>query len=303
MKKNNSNILWTLACALVFILLLINDQHIRKERQTQEDLGHSESSYSEDFPAKKRIDKARQEEINNIAKRADEKRFMAFLKDKIRQESEKEAAASIDYVKDLKKDHPQVKGRIIIKGTSIDFPVVQGDDNDFYLDHDYDNSYYINGGVFIDHLHQADFSEQNTVIYGHNVRSGYIFHDLDKFRDKDFINKYSEIIIDTPLARRTFEIVGAMDVHVDADYRYNFYDEEEFEDYLKLLSENNILEDRPLPTIDDKLITLSTCSDFNDRYAIVAVEKKEAYVNKKDFDYEKAATSLGKRGGHEISIY
>lgn len=303
MKKNQSNILRTLACALLFILLLINDQQIRKDKKAQENIEHIEDLKPRKVHSIKKIDRAREEEINKIIKTADEKRFIDFLKDKIIQESNAEAEAGVNHVKELEKTYPQVKGRIIIEGTSIDFPVVQGDDNDFYLDHDYDNSYYINGGVFIDHLHQADFSEQNTVIYGHNVRTGYIFNDLNKFRDKDFIKEHSEIIIDTPLARRTFEIVAAMDVHVDADYRYNFYDEEEFEAYLKLISENNILEDRPLPTMDDKLITLSTCSDINDRYAIVAVEKKEAYVNKKDFDYKKATTALSKRGAQEISIY
>ena len=297
MKKNYSNILWALAFVLLFVFLYKND------RLTQEKIAYYQERNMRHFYSSKRIDKAREEAINNIVKKADEGRLLAFLKNKIREESDAEAAAGVNHVRELQKKYPQVKGRIIVDGTSIDFPVVQGDDNEFYLDHDYDNSYYINGGVFIDHVHQGDFSDQNTVIYGHNVRIGYIFHDLDKFRDKNFIKKHSEIIIDTPLARRVFEVVCAMDVNMDADYRFNFYDDDEFKDYLKLISDNNILENRPLPKKDDKLITLSTCSDLNDRYAIVAVEKKEAYVNKKNFNYRQAVQSLEKRPSQEISIY
>ncbi len=297
MKKNYSNILWALAFVLLFVFLYKND------RLTQEKISYFEEENMRRFYSSNRIDKAREEEIDNIVKKADEGRLMAFLKNKIREESDAEAAAGVNHVRELQKTYPQVKGRIIVDGTSIDFPVVQGEDNEFYLDHDYDGSYYINGGVFIDYVHKGDFSDQNTVIYGHNVRIGYIFHDLDKFRDKNFIKKHSEIIIDTPVARRTFEVICAMDVHVDDDYRFNYYDDDEFEDYLKLISENNILEDRPLPKKDDKILTLSTCSDVRDRYAIVAVEKKEAYVNKKDFNYPRAIASLRKRQGQNISIY
>ncbi len=297
MKKNYSNFLWALAFILLFVFLYKND------RLTQEKIAYYQSENMRNFYSSKRIDMAREEEINNIVKKADEGRLLAFLKNKIKEESAAEATAGVNHVKDLQKKYPQVKGRIIVDGTSIDFPVVQGEDNEFYLDHDYDGSYYINGGVFIDHVHQGDFSDQNTVIYGHNVRIGYIFHDLDKFRDKNFIKKHSEIIIDTPVARRTFEVVCAMDVNVDADYRFNYYDDDEFEDYLKLIRKNNILENRPLPKKDDKLITLSTCSDIKDRYAIVAVEKKEAYVNKKNFNYWQGVHLLAKRPSQDISIY
>ena len=196
-----------------------------------------------------------------------------------------------------------MKGRIIIDGTEIDFPVVQGDDNEFYLDHDYDNSYYINGGVFIDYIHKGDFSDQNTVIYGHNVRIGYIFHDLDKFRDKNFVKNHSEIIIDTPIERKTFDVICAMDVNVDADYRFNYYDDDEFEDYLKLIKENNILEGKPLPKKDDKLLTLSTCSDLNDRFAIVAVETTGKIKKHKNFNHQKEKLLQDKRFSTNTFIY
>ena len=199
----------------------------------------------------------------------------AFLEDKKRKEKERIAMEAVDHVRDLQASYPQVKARIQIEGTDIDFPVVQGKDNDFYLDHHFDNSYYINGSVFIDYIHQPDFSDQNTVLYGHNVRIGYIFNDLNKFRDEDFIKDHSEIIIDTPEKRRVFDVVVAMDIKEDENYRYYEFEDDEFSDYLTLIRENNILKKKPLPGPDDKLLTLSTCSDISDRFAIVAVEREE----------------------------
>ena len=297
MKKNYSYLLWIFAIIAFFSIL----KKTSKVNQAWV-ASYMERIRLEEF-LKSRISKDREEEIKKITRKADDKRIEAFLEGKIIQKKQKESQAAANYVKELAKTYPDVKGRIIIPGTEIDFPVVQGEDNEFYLDHDYDGSYYINGGVFIDYVHHGDFSDQNTVIYGHNVRIGYIFHDLDKFRDKNFAKNHSEIIIDTPVARRTFDVVCAMDVDVDADYRFNYYEDQEFQEYLKLIKENNILENKPLPKRDDKLITLSTCSDIKDRYAIVAVETTGKFERPKDFDFKKELLLKDRRATTDICIY
>ncbi|WP_311491752.1 class B sortase [uncultured Anaerococcus sp.] len=297
MKKNYSYILWIFFLLIFFFTLKKNDEF----NQTWVDSQISKMEL-ERF-CKSRLDEHRVEEINNIISKANEKRMGAFLEGTYRQKIEEESQKAANYVKDLAKKYPQVKGRIIIGGTKIDFPIVQGTDNEYYLDHNYKNEYYINGGVFIDHVHKGDFSNDNTVIYGHNVRIGYIFHDLDKFRDKNFIKNHSQIIIDTPLARRVFDVVCAMDLDVDANYRAYSYDGLDFENYLKLIKENNILKDKPLPSRNDKIITLSTCSDFKDRFAIVAIERKDKYVRPKDFDHKKDLLLEDKRATNHIFIY
>lgn len=268
MKK--TNILTIFIIGLSFISLHKVDKstniRISELRSDMEAKNHHEEMMA------KRVD---EEKIEKILKKAEEKRMKAFLEDKKRKEKERIAMEAVDHVRDLQASYPQVKARIQIEGTDIDFPVVQGKDNDFYLDHHFDNSYYINGSVFIDYIHQPDFSDQNTVLYGHNVRIGYIFNDLNKFRDEDFIKDHSEIIIDTPEKRRVFDVVVAMDIKEDENYRYYEFEDDEFSDYLTLIRENNILKKKPLPGPDDKLLTLSTCSDISDRFAIVAVEREE----------------------------
>lgn len=297
MKKNYTYILWIFIFFISFFAMYKTDQFTKARIELlRAELLREEFS-------KTRISKKREKEIQGIAKKLEEKRRVSILEREIKEKFDQEAKAGVDHVNELRKTYPQVKGRIIIEGTKIDFPVVQTDNNDFYLDHDFDNSYYINGGVFIDYVHNGDFSDDNTVIYGHNVRSGFIFNDLNKFRDKDFIKKYSEIIIDTPIERRVFDVVCAMDVNVDANYRAYSYEGLEYENYLKLIRENNILEDKPLPKLDDKIITLSTCSDINDRFAIVAIEKKDKYSKKNDFEKQKNQLLAQKRGYIEYFVY
>lgn len=297
MKKDYSYILWIFFLLVFFFTLKKTNEFNQTWVDSQIAKMELERFY------KSRVDEHRAEEIENIISKANKKRMEAIYEGYLRRKSEGESQKAAKHVKDLAKKYPQVKGRIIIGGTKIDFPVVQGKDNEFYLDHDYDNSYYINGGVFIDYVHKGDFSDQNTVIYGHNVRIGYIFHDLDKFRDKNFVKNHSEIIIDTPIKRRIFDVVCAMDVDVNADYRFNYYDDEEFKAYLKLIKDNNILKGKPLPKRDDKLITLSTCSDVKDRFAIVAIERKDGFVRPKDFAYKIEKLLHDKRFSTDIFIY
>lgn len=297
MKKSYKYILWLFALIIFFLTLKKANEFSQAWNESYLTRLAEEKFY------RSRISKDREEEIRKIVKNKEEKRLVGLLKNRMKNELKESGKESVAHVNELKESYPDIRGRIIIPGTEIDFPIVQGTDNEFYLDHDYDGSYYINGGVFIDHLHNGDFSDQNTVIYGHNVRIGYIFHDLDKFRDKNFVKNHSEIIIDTPKERRTFEVVCAMDVDVDADYRYNYYYEEDFGDYLKLIKENNIIEGKPLPKIEDKLITLSTCSDLNDRFAVVAVETTNKFSQKKGYKKRKNKLLNDKRMTTETLLY
>lgn len=297
MKKNYSYIVWT----LILILFLFTLKKTSEVNQAWNETYLAKIAEEKFF--RSRVSKDREEEIKKIVDKANKKRLTGLLRNKMKSELQEEGKDSIAHVNELKGKFPDIRGRIIVDGTEIDFPVVQGTDNDFYLDHDYDGSYYINGGVFIDYVHSGDFSDQNTVVYGHNVRIGYIFHDLDKFRDKDFAKKHSQIIIDTPIERRTFEVVCAMDVHVDADYRFYEYDDDEFEDYLNLIRENNILEGKPLPKKDDKILTLSTCSDLNDRFAVVAIETTNKPTEKKGYASRKNKLLNDRRMTTDALVY
>ena len=177
-------------------------------------------------------------------------------------------------VKSLKDSYKNVIGRIIIEGTDIDFPIVQGKDNDFYLDHNYKNQYHAFGSVYMDYRNSSDFSDLNTVLYGHNVRSGHVFHDLVKYNDENVVNDQPYIIVDTLNERKIYEIYAVYSTSAYTDYRKPFYEGEALDNFLARINEANKLSKTIEKTDDLSILTLSTCSDEDDRLAIHALEIK-----------------------------
>lgn len=177
-------------------------------------------------------------------------------------------------VKSLNASYKNVIGRIIIEGTDIDFPIVQGKDNDFYLNHNYKNQYHVFGAVYMDYRNSNDFSDLNTVLYGHNVRSGHVFHDLVKYNDENIVNDQPYIIVDTLNERKIYEIYAVYSTSAYTDYRKPFYEGEALDKFLARINEANKLSKTIEKTDDLSILTLSTCSDEDDRLAIHAVEVK-----------------------------
>ncbi|MBU5668698.1 class B sortase [Peptoniphilus sp. MSJ-1] len=169
----------------------------------------------------------------------------------------------------LNKEYNDIIGWIKIDGTDIDFPIVQAKDNDFYLDHNYKGEYHPFGEVFMDARNSYDFSDQNTILYGHNVRSGHIFHDLEKFKEQSFRDNYPDIVLETLDGKKIYEIVAVYPANVNDDYRNPNYDSEEWQVFRKFVEERNLLNNK-LPEENEKILTLSTCSDDKDRLAIHA---------------------------------
>lgn len=177
-------------------------------------------------------------------------------------------------VAQLKKDYPDMVGWIKIEGTSIDFPVVQGKDNDYYLNHTYKGEYHPFGEVFMDKDDKPDYSDQNTVLYGHNVRSGYVFHELEQFKDQSFRDAHPSITIDTVDGKKTYDIVAVYTASAYAPYRKPNYSEAEWEKFRAWVKEKNRLNET-LPGKDAHILTLSTCSDEEDRLVVHAVLRDE----------------------------
>lgn len=186
---------------------------------------------------------------------------------------EKEIEAGREFVESLHKSYPQVIGRILIENLELDFPIVKGNDNSFYLNHDYTGAYHPFGAVFMDARNSKDFTDQNTILYGHNVRSGHVFNSLNKYRDAEYAKENPYIIVDTLEGRLKYKIFAIYDVGVYEDYRSPSYSEDKWNDFLSLIKEKNILKS-PMPDFEDKILTLSTCSDIDDRMTVQAVFEK-----------------------------
>jgi len=192
---------------------------------------------------------------------------------------------------ELWKINTDIYAWIKIPGTNVDYPVLQtsGDDA-FYLDHNYKKEYEFAGSIYSEKLNKKDFSDPNTLLYGHNMLNGTMFRTLHNFRDPDFFAEYPYIYIYLPERTLTYEIFSAYeydDRHIL--YSFDFSDKEVFADYLAYATnptESMMCNRREIEvTADDKIITLSTCLGNIDtsRYLVqgVLIKDEPASVSSK----------------------
>lgn len=176
---------------------------------------------------------------------------------------------------------------IYIPNTNVDYPVLQSRTSDyFYLDHDVYKNYLYAGSIYTEVCNLRNFSDRNTVIYGHNMADGSMFATLHRFEDKDFFDENKYIYIYMPGRKLTYEIVSAYNYdnrHIMNSF--NFDDDEVFQDYIE-----SVMNPRSLVCnvnsgaeldLNSKLITLSTCLNADDegRYLVQGVLVKDERTN------------------------
>lgn len=201
------------------------------------------------------------------------------------EDSEDEEIVRPDY-SDLLKQNSDFIGWIKIDGTNIDFPVVYTPaQEDYYLHRNFNKEYDYGGvpfcGVGSDVVRPSD----NITIYGHHMRSGLMFHDLDKYREKEFYNKHKEILFDTIYRWSNYEVVSVYLTDVNPGcfeyWKYTDCTEEEFNEYKNYFTNHALYKTDLIDSVeyDDKLISLSTCAYHvtNGRLVVVAkmIESEE----------------------------
>ena len=163
------------------------------------------------------------------------------------------------------------RGWIKIKNTNINYPIVQGQDNSFYLHKDIDKNYLISGSIFMNYLNNG-FNDENTVLFGHHMRNGTMFAQLKKYKEKDFFYGNNDIDIELEngktLRYRVFSayVTDAKDNYI----KTNFDNKVQYKDFLEKIKNKSIYKSDIDINENDKIITLSTCSyEFNDARMVV----------------------------------
>ena len=177
--------------------------------------------------------------------------------------SEPKPPISVDF-DTLKSVNPDVVGWIYIEALdNINYPVVQGDDNETYLHTTYENNYNFAGTIFVDYENSSDFSDCNTLIYGHNMKNGSMFGNLKKFtEDQSTYEKSKYFWILTPEKNYRYEIISAYTTGVNSDTYTLFKGPgEEYLNYLNTIQGySEIKTEATELTVKDKIVTLSTCT-------------------------------------------
>lgn len=163
----------------------------------------------------------------------------------------------------LRKEAPDVVAWLYIPNTNINYPIVQGSDNDFYLRHAYDKTADRRGTIFLDNEANKDFSDRNSLIYAHNGYSGVMtFAELEKFLDQQFFNDNQYLYLLTPQGNYRCPILAMSKVTTDSQlYQTQFNDDASWQNYLTNLSQGALYQRPELIKQASKIITLSTCDE------------------------------------------
>jgi sortase B len=157
------------------------------------------------------------------------------------------------------------------KGTVINYPVMQGEDNDFYLHHLITREYDFKGCLFVDANCDGKFRDFLTIIYGHHMRDGSMFHCLTDYMEMDYYRKHKTMKLFTPDKDFKLEVFAAAEVPADSPvYKVDFETEEEKAQYLDQVEAINELDADIEPTTADQIVMLSTCAyDFKNARMLV----------------------------------
>lgn len=201
---------------------------------------------------------------------------------------EKPVPPKIDW-QGLQAVNPDIIGWLQIEGTEINYPVVQGTDNEYYLKHTFEQNPNSSGSIFVDYENRKDFQDCNTIIYGHNMKNGSMFGLLRRYFESVKNLPGSYIWVCTPEKNYRYEIFSSHVVD-SAGEVYTLFPEadEQFAEYVASMGEQSVIDFGVDVGKEDKVITLSTCTGNEETRFVVQAKRKE------NIDREKRRLSYGK---------
>lgn len=182
---------------------------------------------------------------------------------------ETKAAASENTVRPQSQNlldiNPNIVGWLTIDNTKIDYPILQSSDNSHYLNRNYKEDTSKSGSIFMDYRNQADSLDKHTIVYGHQMKDGSMFGQLDKFLDEDFFSQHKGFQFDTIYESYKVEIFSVYVTTTDFNYiETDFSTDEAYMDFIEVIKEKSNMSTDIQVTEQDNIITLSTCNDLQD---------------------------------------
>ena len=166
----------------------------------------------------------------------------------------------------LQEINPEIYAWIEVPGTKINYPILQheGEDQSYYLTRDMYGERSQAGSIYTEDYNNKDFQDYHTVLYGHNMKNGSMFHNVRYFSEREFFDEHHELYIYMPGKILKYEIIACYendDRHLLSLFDYD--DKEGFAEYIeKIMNPRSMyamVRKEQEVTADDKLVTLSTC--------------------------------------------
>lgn len=163
----------------------------------------------------------------------------------------------------LREINAEVIGWILIPGTNISYPIVQGRDNDHYLNHTWDGQSSATGAVFMEATHAADFSGFSTILYAHNLRNGTMFSALHEYKAPEFWEENPFVYIATDAGSFRYRIYAAYEADVTGTtYWTDVTTQQRQQEYVRYGLDHSVLDTGVVPGDGSPVLTLSTCTGY-----------------------------------------
>ena len=183
-------------------------------------------------------------------------------------------------LEELMEKNPDVLGWICIPDSDISYPLMKAKDNQEYLYQTWDGKYSKYGSIFLECRNSHDFSDFNTLVYGHNMLTRDMFGTLSDYKDQAFSDSHPSVYIRLDEVVRRYDVFSCYDADIVSDtYRLIFEDDAQKQAALDLYVGKSLLESDLEPQITDHILTLSTCTGrgtANLRFVVQAILAKES---------------------------
>ena len=188
-----------------------------------------------------------------------------------KQEQKPARRISMDFT-ELKQINADIIGWLYAEGVNIDYPVLRAEDNEYYLKRLYNGRGNSSGSLFADFNNKGDFSDRNTVIYGHHMANGTMFGSLGRYRYQSFYEAAPTMMLYTPEGDYLVELIcGTVENGYDTFFSFDFESDEEFLRYVDSFRSRSTFQSDVEVEPGDRLISLCTCAYAfeNARYVVI----------------------------------
>lgn len=182
----------------------------------------------------------------------------------------------------LSEVNEDIVGWLKISALDISYPVVQGEDNDYYLHRTFEGVENFAGCIFLNCDNADDFTDQNTIVYGHNMKDGSMFGKLKKFQEEEIFKKSKYFWMFTPDKIYQYRIFSAAIVNKTGLTYQIMFEDNEFDKWITSAYENSVVENNDVEfTRDDRVMTLSTCTGNDATRFVVLGKLAQVYATAK----------------------
>lgn len=213
---------------------------------------------------------------------------------------------SVDF-DSLRAINGDVVGWLLQEGTEINFPIVQGEDNEYYLNHLYTGAVNRTGAVFADANNSPYFSDMCTYLYGHNRKNGSMFASIPNYMDHDYYEEHPTLTLITPYEDYIAEVFACVRESTEQDQTWRvrqFGRRAEYDEFVQSILERSTLDTGVVPKWGDQLLALCTCTNevHEDRYIVFARLRPIVYASDESVSVMKMEMDAIQGTSHTVRV-